>query len=55
MNEQGSHEQGNLAGMETLLNMSIDVLFDIGASHFYISASCVDTLELPTYETKAQV
>lgn len=45
MNEQGSHAQENLAGIDTLLNMPIVVLFDMGASHSYISTSCMDTLE----------
>ncbi|XP_042028646.1 uncharacterized protein LOC121775668 [Salvia splendens] len=33
--------------MGTLLNVPIAILFDIGASHSFISASCVDTLNLP--------
>ncbi|XP_042042696.1 uncharacterized protein LOC121787917, partial [Salvia splendens] len=46
--EEGKREQGNLAGMGTLLNVPIALLFDTGASHSFISTSCVDTLNLPT-------
>ena len=38
--------------MGTLLNIPIAILFDTGASHSFISAPCVDTLELPTDEVK---
>ncbi|XP_042051490.1 uncharacterized protein LOC121796772 [Salvia splendens] len=46
--EKGKQKQGNLAGMGTLLNVPIAILLDTGASHSFISASCVDTLNLPT-------
>ncbi|XP_042051587.1 uncharacterized protein LOC121796881 [Salvia splendens] len=45
--EQGSHENGNLAGMGQLLDTPIVVLFDTGASHSFISELCVDTLSMP--------
>ncbi|XP_042051349.1 uncharacterized protein LOC121796597 [Salvia splendens] len=43
---QQSNNHGNLAGMGTLLNIPIVLLFDTGASHSFISTSCVSTLEL---------
>ncbi|XP_042027223.1 uncharacterized protein LOC121774405 [Salvia splendens] len=46
--EKGKREQGNLAGMGTLLNVPIAILFDTGGSHSFIAAPCVDTLNLPT-------
>ncbi|XP_047961805.1 uncharacterized protein LOC125206607 [Salvia hispanica] len=50
--EQGSHENGNLAGMGKLLDTPIVVLFDMGASHYFISELCVDTLNLPTSKSE---
>ncbi|XP_042059685.1 uncharacterized protein LOC121804234 [Salvia splendens] len=43
---QQNNNHGNLAGMGTLLNVPIVLLFDTGASHSFISTSCVSTLEL---------
>ncbi|XP_041995662.1 uncharacterized protein LOC121745773 [Salvia splendens] len=54
-NQQGNQEQGNLAGMGTLLDMPIVVLFDTGTSHSFISASCVNTLELSINRTEQRM
>ncbi|KAL1533106.1 hypothetical protein AAHA92_33038 [Salvia divinorum] len=47
---QGGPKQGNLASMDTLLDMPIVVLFDTGASHSFISLFCVNALKLPIDE-----
>ncbi|XP_042012104.1 uncharacterized protein LOC121760512 [Salvia splendens] len=46
--EQPEGEKGNLAGMAMLLDIPVILLFDTGASHSFISDSCVDTLRLTT-------
>lgn len=55
MNEQGSHEQENLAGMGTLLDMPIIVLFDTSVSHSFISASYVDAFELLNHKIEQNI
>ncbi|XP_057768171.1 uncharacterized protein LOC130988364 [Salvia miltiorrhiza] len=43
--KQPENNQGNLAGMGMLLNTPVVLLFDTGASHTFISSTCVDTLK----------
>ncbi|XP_047961408.1 uncharacterized protein LOC125206161 [Salvia hispanica] len=50
--QQPVRNQGNLAGMGILLDVPVILLFDTGASHSFISASCVDILKLPTEQTE---
>ncbi|XP_057797728.1 uncharacterized protein LOC131013586 [Salvia miltiorrhiza] len=38
--------RGNLAGIDELKGVPIVILFDMGASHSFISHTCVDTMEL---------
>ncbi|XP_047961456.1 uncharacterized protein LOC125206214 [Salvia hispanica] len=50
--EQGSHENGNLAGIGEILDTPIVVLFDTDASHSFISELCVHTLSLPVRQSE---
>ncbi|XP_057811673.1 uncharacterized protein LOC131025911 [Salvia miltiorrhiza] len=49
-NKQGNN-QGNLAGMGTLLDTPVILLFDMGASHSFIASACVKTLKLQPEKT----
>ncbi|XP_057797906.1 uncharacterized protein LOC131013977 [Salvia miltiorrhiza] len=49
-NKQGNN-QGNLAGMGTLLDTPVILLFDTGASHSFIASVCVKTLKLQPEKT----
>ena len=44
-------EQGNLTGMGSIKNTPVIVLFDTGASHSFISETCMLNLELVPKET----
>ncbi|XP_042043712.1 uncharacterized protein LOC121789300 [Salvia splendens] len=46
--QQTNKGKDNLAGMGKIQQLPIIVLFDTGASHSFISMSCVNALELPT-------
>ncbi|XP_042051407.1 uncharacterized protein LOC121796671 [Salvia splendens] len=46
--QQANKGKDNLAGMGKVQQLPIIVLFDTGASHSFISMSCVNALELPT-------
>ena len=44
-------EQGNLAGMGSIKNTPVILLFDTGASHSFISEACVKNLDLNPEKT----
>ncbi|XP_041999660.1 uncharacterized protein LOC121749097 [Salvia splendens] len=50
--EQGSNQNGYLAGMGKILDTHVVVLFNTGVSHSFISDLCVDTLNLPVNESE---